>query len=58
MGHPGIKQRLDDYNVQTIVVDTSLQIELSEYVRKSDDWIIDYEDSQGLVASRKLKKKR
>tara|TARA_R110002072_G_scaffold243821_2_gene403149 strand:- start:145925 stop:147535 length:1611 start_codon:yes stop_codon:yes gene_type:complete len=53
-GHPGIKQRLDDYNVQTIVVDTSLQIELSQYVRKSDDWIIDYEDSQGLVASRKI----
>lgn len=55
-GHPGIEQRLDDYKIQTIVVDTSLQIDLSKYVRNSDAWNIDYEDSQGLVASRKLKK--
>lgn len=54
-GHPGVEQRLDDYKIETIVVDTSRQTKLSEYVRNSEIWHIVYEDSQGLVASRKLK---
>jgi hypothetical protein len=54
-GHNGIERRLDDYEVQTIVADTSLQIELANYVQNSPEWNIDYEDSQGLVASRKIK---
>ena len=52
-GHSGIEQRLDDYDVQMIVVDISLQTELAKYIRRSDAWNIDYEDSQGFVATRK-----
>ncbi|MFT4558667.1 MAG: putative membrane protein (GlpM family), partial [Planctomycetaceae bacterium] len=34
-GHPGLERRLNDYEVQVIVVDTSLQIELAEFIRTS-----------------------
>ncbi|NQV27243.1 MAG: hypothetical protein HQ518_23085 [Rhodopirellula sp.] len=51
--HAGLKKRLDDYGIELIVVDTSLQTELAKYIRQSSDWQIDYEDSQGFVASRK-----
>ena len=52
-GRKGISQRLNDYDIQLLVVDTSLQTELTQFIHDSPDWQIDYQDSQGLVATRK-----
>jgi hypothetical protein len=52
-GKPGLQERLDKYEIETLVVDTSLQKELTRYVRESTNWEITYQDFQGFVARRK-----
>jgi len=51
--HAGIENCLDEYDIQLIVIDRSLQTDLTEYAMQSPEWQIDYEDSQGLVALRR-----
>ncbi len=51
--HAGLKRCLDEYGIQLIVIDRSLQTELTEYALQSPEWQIGYADSQGLVAIRR-----
>lgn len=51
--HVGLDKRLDEYEVQRIVVDTAVQKELAKYIYHSPKWGIEYQDSQGIVAIRR-----
>lgn len=50
---PGLESRLTTFKVRTLIVDVTLQTELAEFVRTSSDWQVEYEDSMGLIATRK-----
>lgn len=49
----GLKERLDRYRINTVIVHKSHQKQLEWTLRRDTDWQIVYEDDLGLVAQRK-----
>jgi len=49
---PGLEERLDDFQIRTLIVDVTLQTELTAFVRSSPDWRIEYQDAAGIIATR------
>jgi hypothetical protein len=50
---PGLEGRLEEFQVETLIVDVTLQDELATFVRDSQRWKIEYEDATGLIATRR-----
>lgn len=49
---PGLEKRLNDFQVGTLIVDVTLQTDLTTFIRSSPDWHIRYEDAAGIIATR------